>query len=180
MPARGKSDGNAPFAMMLDVEFLDRLNEPVRQGKAPSVSAVIRTALARFDFAHVVVLHPAQLQISVRLPARIRQQLKRTARAKHTTIGQLVRAAVETYLPQLESEVAGQLEMPIAPEPVAPATPTAAAAGPVTVEGAPEKRRRRPKPAPRRPRKAPAAKPARKKRAAAPRTRKAMTRKRKG
>ena len=48
MAARRKSDGNAPFAIMLDLEFLDRLNEPVRVGKAPSVSAVIRSALARW------------------------------------------------------------------------------------------------------------------------------------
>jgi Arc/MetJ-type ribon-helix-helix transcriptional regulator len=178
MAGREKSDGNAPFAMMLDVEFLDRLNEPVRQGKAPSVSAVIRSALARFDFNNLLVMHPAQLQISVRLPARIRQQLKKTARAKHTTIGQLVRAAVENFLPQLEAEAAGQLEIPIGPEPVAPATGASAAAvaaGPITVEGAPEVRRRRPK------RKQARPAPARKKSPRSPgRARKGMTRKRKG
>lgn len=176
MAGREKSDGNAPFAMMLDVEFLDRLNEPVRQGKAPSVSAVIRSALARFDFNNLLVLHPAQLQISVRLPARIRQQLKKTARAKHTTIGQLVRAAVENFLPQLEAEVAGQLEIPIAPEPIAPATLASAgpvAAVPVMVEGAPEHRRRRAK------RKAPPRSKAKGRKPAA-RTRKGMTKKRKG
>jgi len=104
---------------VLDVEFLDRLSEPVRLGKVESVSAILRTALARFDFNHVVVMHPAQVQISVRLPARVRQTLKKTARSKHTSIGQLVRAAVEAYLPQLETEAAGQLVMPIAAEPSA-------------------------------------------------------------
>lgn len=176
MAARSRSDGNSPFAMMLDVEFLDRLNEPVRQGKVPSVSAVIRSALARFDFTNVLVLHPAQVQISVRLPARIRQQLKKTARAKHTTVGQLVRAAVDSFLPQLEAETAGQLEIPITPDPMAPPT-SAAAAVPVTVEGAPEKRRRRSErraPAPRR--RSKVKKPARPKR----RPRPGMTRKRKG
>ena len=95
MASRGKTDGNAPFAMLLDLEFLDRLNEPVRHGKAASVSAVIRAALARFDFTNVLVMHPAQLQISVRLPARIRQQLKKTARTKHTTVGQLEAIVIE-------------------------------------------------------------------------------------
>ncbi len=123
MGGRPKSGGNAPFALVLDLEFLDRLGEPVRLGKAESVSAIIRAALARFDFSNVLVVRPAQLQVSVRLPARIRQSLQKTARAKHTSIGQLVRAAVEAYLPQLESEVAGQLEMPIPLEPVAPAAP---------------------------------------------------------
>jgi Arc/MetJ-type ribon-helix-helix transcriptional regulator len=110
--------------MQLEVEFLDRLSEPVRLGKARSVSDIIRTALARYDFSNIVVMRPALLAISVRLPARIRQMLKKTARAKHTSVGQLVRAAVEAYLPRLESEAAGQLEMPMtdgAPPPREPA-----------------------------------------------------------
>ncbi len=123
MAGHGKSGGNAPFAMALEVEFLDRLSEPVRLGKAESVSGIIRAALARFDFSNVLVVRPAQLQVSVRLPARIRQLLKKTARSKHTSVGQLVRAAVEAYLPQLESEAAGQLEMPIAVPPPPPPEP---------------------------------------------------------
>lgn len=128
-----------PFAIQLEVEFLDRLSEPVREGRAKSVSEIIRTALERYDFTNVVVVRPAQLMISVRLPAEIRAALKRTARAKHTSVGQLVRTAVESYLPQLEAGDSAQLEMPIphvelpepemAPEPPAgepapkPATP---------------------------------------------------------
>ena len=92
-----------PFPIQMDVEFIDRLSEPVRDGKAKSVSDIIRTALERYDFADVLVLHPAQLQISVRLPDEIRRQLKKTARTKHTSIGHLVRAAVENYLPELEA-----------------------------------------------------------------------------
>lgn len=169
MAGRAKSDGNAPFAITLDLEFLDRLNEPVRVGKAPSVSSIIRTALARFDLAHVVVMHPAQLQISVRLPARIRQQLRKTARAKHTTIGQLVRAAVESYLPQLESEVAGQMEIPI-PAETAPAAPAKPAPTPPRVVA---RRRTRPKPTSRQSR------PGKSRKRTAPR-RGGMTKKRKG
>jgi Arc/MetJ-type ribon-helix-helix transcriptional regulator len=92
-----------PFPVMVDVEFLDRLSEPVREGLAKSVSVIIRDALARFDFANVVVMHPAQVQISVRLPGEIRRNLRKVSRSKHTSIGQLVRAAVEAYLPQLEA-----------------------------------------------------------------------------
>jgi Arc/MetJ-type ribon-helix-helix transcriptional regulator len=92
-----------PFPVMLEVEFLDRLSEPVREGLAKSVSVIIRDALVRFDFANVVVMHPAQVQISVRLPAEIRRNLRKVSRSKHTSIGQLVRAAVEAYLPQLEA-----------------------------------------------------------------------------
>ena len=87
----------------MEVEFLDRLNEPVRDGKAPSVSAIIRTALEQYDFSDVLVIRPSQLQISVRLPLALRRLLRKTARSKHTSIGHLVRAAVEAYLPELES-----------------------------------------------------------------------------
>jgi len=92
-----------PFPISIEVEFLDRLSEPVRDGRAKSVSAILRTALEQYDFSNLVVMRPSQLQISVRLPADIRKNLKKLSRAKHTSIGQLVRAAVEDYLPKLEA-----------------------------------------------------------------------------
>ncbi len=88
---------------MLEVEFVDRLNEPVRDRKAKSVSEIIRTALARFDFSNVVVVRSPQVQISVRLPPETRRLLRKNARAKHTSEVQLIRAAVEAYLPELEA-----------------------------------------------------------------------------
>jgi predicted DNA-binding protein len=108
-----------PFPIQLEVEFLDRISEPVREGKAKSVSEIIRTALERYDFANVVVVRPSMVMISARLPAPIRQNLKRISRAKHTSVGQLVRAAVEAYLPQLESGAVAQLEIPAVPAPTA-------------------------------------------------------------
>jgi predicted DNA-binding protein len=99
---------NRPFPLILEVDFLDRLHEPVRDGQAASVSAIIRTALERYDFEKVIVMHPQQLQVSVRLPGEIRKNLKRLARTKHTSISHLVRAAVEAYLPSLEIPVAAK------------------------------------------------------------------------
>ncbi len=107
--------GARPFPVQLEVEFLDRLSEPVREGRAKSVSEIIRTALERYDFANIIVMRPSTLQISVRLPAAIRQNLKRISRSKHTSVGQLVRAAVEAYLPQLETGAVAQLEIPAVP-----------------------------------------------------------------
>lgn len=111
--------GSRPFPVQLEVEFLDRLSEPVREGRAKSVSEIIRTALERYDFANIIVVRPSMVMISARLPAPIRQNLKRISRAKHTSVGQLVRAAVEAYLPQLESGAVAQLEIPIVPPPTA-------------------------------------------------------------
>lgn len=129
--------GARPFPIQLEVEFLDRISEPVREGKAKSVSDIIRTALEKYDFANVIVLKPSQLQISVRLPATIRQNLRRIARTKHTSVGQLVRAAVEAYLPQLESGAVDQLEIPALP-------PVPAAESVLAPPPARPKRRRRP------------------------------------
>jgi predicted DNA-binding protein len=97
-----------PFPVTIEVEFLDRLSEPVREGRAKSVSAIIRTALEQYDFSNVVVMRPSQLQISVRLPSEIRKNLKKISRTKHTSIGQLVRAAVEAYLPKLEKALSAK------------------------------------------------------------------------
>jgi Arc/MetJ-type ribon-helix-helix transcriptional regulator len=107
--------GSRPFPIQLEVEFLDRLSEPVREGRAKSVSEIIRTALERYDFANMIVMRPSMLQISVRLAAPIRQNLKRISRTKHASVGQLVRAAVEAYLPQLETGATAQLEIPAVP-----------------------------------------------------------------
>jgi hypothetical protein len=106
-----------PFPIQLEVEFLDRLSEPVRHGRAKSVSDIIRTALERFDFSNIVVMHTAHVAISVRLAPEIRRNLKQISRVKHTSVGQLVRAAVEAYLPQLESGAVDQLEIPAVPVP---------------------------------------------------------------
>ncbi|MBI2515431.1 MAG: hypothetical protein HYV95_00820 [Opitutae bacterium] len=160
-----------PLAIVLEVEFLDRLAEPVREGRAKSVSDIIRTALERYDLSNVIIVRPSQLAISVRLPVEVRRNLKKVARAKHTSIGQLVRAAVEAYLPALESQASGQLEMPIPHVEL----PPPAASGP---ESAAAKAAARHKPAAAAKKKKPAkARPARTRAKAAARKR-AMTRKR--
>lgn len=142
-------EDNRPFAMLLEVEFLDRLSEPVREGKAKSVSEIIRTALERFNLENVVVVRPPQVTISVRLPGVIRRDLKRVAREKHTSIGQLVRSAVEAFLPHLESESAGQLEMamPTSFESAKPVAAAAPATGAAATKKTAKTSRKRPAPA---------------------------------
>ena len=141
MPAKAR-----PFPIQVEVEFLDRLSEPVREGRAKSVSEIIRTALERYDFSNIVVMHPAQVAISVRLMPEIRRSLKQISRAKHTSVGQLVRAAVEAYLPQLETGAVDQLEIPNVPvppvvEPVLAAQPKALKGRKVAAKGKPAARK---------------------------------------
>jgi Arc/MetJ-type ribon-helix-helix transcriptional regulator len=147
-------DLNRPFPIQLEVEFLDRVSEPVREKRAKSVSEIIRAALERYDFSNIVVVRPSQLTISVRLPAEIRKALKKVAREKHTSVGQLVRTAVEAYLPQLESEAIEALDMPIphvelpGTEPLAnvsPAAPSGESAAPPPPATKRAPRRRKPK-----------------------------------
>lgn len=145
-----------PFAIQLEVEFLDRLSEPVRDGRAKSVSEIIRTALERFDLNNVVVVRPSQLAISVRLPLEIRRNLKKTARAKHTSVGQLVRAAVEAYLPDVEAATAGQLEIPVVAADLAAAEEKKAAAAAARAAKAKKRKAGRPKRKTRTPAKKPA------------------------
>ncbi len=158
-----------PFPIQMEVEFLDRLSEPVRDGKAKSVSDIIRTALERYDFSDVLVMHPSQLQISVRLPLEVRRVLKKTARAKHTSVGHLVRVAVEAYLPELELLAAGQLEMampapePPQPKPVAPPSSSRPARPKSKAKPKPKARKPKSKPLPKSKPKPKAKAPAKKK-----------------
>jgi len=176
----GAKQANNPFAIQLEVEFLDRLTEPVREGRAKSISELIRTALEHFNFDNLVVVRPSHLLVSVRLPREIRDKLKTVSREKHTSVGQLVRAAVESYLPQLESSTPGEIEMPIphvelpADENLVADTPTPKSkSSTLRRKKAAEKRR----PAPRK-KKVPVAKRTRARRLPAASKRAGMTRKR--
>lgn len=138
---------NGPFPIQLDVEFLDRLSEPVREKQVKSVSELIRTALQHYDFSKLLVVRPALVSISVRLPLEQRRELRRIARSKHTSVGQLVRTAVESYLPLLHAQSAGQLEIPMpaatATElPVPPPPPKRSRATPARKRKAPIRKRR--------------------------------------
>jgi len=110
-------DHNPPFAMSLDTDLLDRLGEIVRTGKARSVSALIRDALEPFDFDEYEVIRPTQKLISVRMPVEVRDSLKQAAETKQTSIGHLVRTAIESYLINLDHESPDQLKMTLTQEP---------------------------------------------------------------
>lgn len=134
-------DHNPPFAISLDTDLLDRLGEIVRTGKARSVSALIRDALEPFDFDEYKVIRPEQKLISVRLPVEVRDSLKHAAETKQTSVGHLVRTAIESFLIHLDHESPDQLQIPLADTP--PAAPTPVQEEPVRPER--EKRKTKPK-----------------------------------
>jgi hypothetical protein len=110
--------GDRPFPMLLEVAFRARLEEAVLAGRAGSVSALIRAALEDFDPATVAPDRPPQVAISVRLGAEVRERLRSAARIQGTSIGHLVRAAVEAHLGAVD-------DAPPAPAP--PARPSGVA-----------------------------------------------------
>ncbi|MSU70033.1 MAG: ribbon-helix-helix protein, CopG family [Opitutaceae bacterium] len=61
----------------------------------PSASEVVRLAIARYDFASYEARRPPQRQISVRLAPELREKLRRLARRKNVSIGELLREALE-------------------------------------------------------------------------------------
>jgi Arc/MetJ-type ribon-helix-helix transcriptional regulator len=124
-----------PFPMLLEVAFRARLEEAVRAGRAASVSALIRTALGNFDPSTVVPDRPPQVAISVRLGAEQREMLRAAAQTQGTSIGHLVRAAVEAHLGVTD-------EVP--PPPPPPAKPS----GVVRSRSKPRPKPAPPKPAP--------------------------------
>ncbi len=153
-----------PFPLTLEADFLERLTERVEDGHAKSVSAVIRQALEEFDSALVPLAPPAPVTISVRLPAPVRESLRELARLRQTSIGQLVRLAVEDHLRRRSSGGTARPKRParaplptaVAPTPQrstaapAPRKSVPAAAAPRDRPNPPAKRKPPPAPKPRR------------------------------
>jgi hypothetical protein len=85
----------APLTFDLPLELIDKIETCRRSLGFVSASEVVRAAIERFDFSKcrpVVVPHR---QISVRLSADQRAALKRQARLKDVSIGELLRLAIE-------------------------------------------------------------------------------------
>lgn len=61
-----------------------------------NVSEVIRLALERCDFEAYKPNHDPHRQISVRIGSRQRSALRRYARSKNTSVGELIRLALES------------------------------------------------------------------------------------
>lgn len=66
----------------------------VRRG-LKSVSEVVRLALAEYDYARFEPIVKVARQISVRIGAEDRAVLKRTARQKRASVGEILRQAIE-------------------------------------------------------------------------------------
>lgn len=79
----------------LPVALLAMVAQAKRRHKLASASAVVRLALSQFDLAKFRPVREPHRQISVRLPAKQRTALRQAARREQSSIGEIIRTALE-------------------------------------------------------------------------------------
>lgn len=90
-----KNKPSAPLTFELPVDLMEKIEACRKTMGLTTVSEVIRTAVERFDFTKCQPVHLPQRQISVRLSAEHRHTLRRQARLKDVSVGELLRLAIE-------------------------------------------------------------------------------------
>lgn len=90
-----KSKPSAPLTFDLPESLIARI-ETCRMGHGfATASEVVRTAIGSFDFNGCKPVRDPHRQISVRITADQRATLKRYARQKDASVGELLRLALE-------------------------------------------------------------------------------------
>ena len=86
---------SAPLTFDLPESLIERI-ETCRKGHGfATASEVVRTAIADYDFEKCEPTRDPHRQISVRITADQRAMLKRYARKKDASVGELLRLALE-------------------------------------------------------------------------------------
>ena len=103
MPA-AKTKTSAPLTFELPESLIAQIIRARKGHGLGSASEVVRLAVARFDLNGFKPARERHTQISVRIAGSMRAALRRTAKQKDASIGELIRAALE--------------ELPVRPSPV--------------------------------------------------------------
>jgi len=91
---------SAPLTFDLPESLIARI-ETVRKGHGfRTTSEVVRTAIAGYDFQNCEPSRDPHRQISVRITPDQRTMLKRHARLKDASVGELLRLAIEAMPPK--------------------------------------------------------------------------------
>ncbi len=85
----------SPLTFELPLELIARIEKCREFLGLGSASEVVRAAVERFDFVRCQPVRVPQKQISVRLSATQRTTLKKQARLKKVSVGELLRLAIE-------------------------------------------------------------------------------------
>ena len=94
MAAHSKKN-SAPLTFDLPLELIAKIKASRKGRGLKSASEVVRLAIGEFDFEGCRPRHEPHRQISVRVAAPQRAMLKRYARNKDTSVGELLRIALE-------------------------------------------------------------------------------------
>lgn len=93
--ATSKKKPSAPLTFDLPESLISKIGQARRGHGLKSASEVVRLALARFDLSSFEPNGDPHRQISVRIPGEARAMLKRVARLKSASVGEVIRAALK-------------------------------------------------------------------------------------
>lgn len=94
MASRSKKK-SAPLTFDLPLGLIGKIKSSRKSLGLKTASEVVRRAIEQFDFEGCKPNHEPHRQISVRVAAPQRAMLKRYARSKDTSVGELLRLALE-------------------------------------------------------------------------------------
>jgi hypothetical protein len=94
MASRSKKN-SAPLTFDLPLELIAKLKTSRKTRGLKSTSEAVRLAIEEFDFDACTPNREAHRQVSVRIATVQRAMLKRFARSKGSSVGELLRLALE-------------------------------------------------------------------------------------
>ena len=86
---------SAPLTFDLPISLIAKIESHRRRFKLKTASEVVRQAIDEFDFEGCRPARDPHRQVSVRLSPNQRAMLKRYARKKNASVGELLRFALE-------------------------------------------------------------------------------------
>lgn len=93
--ATKSNNSPAPLTFDLEEPLVEKIEKCREVLGLASTSEVVRLAISRFNYDRFKPAVAPHRQISVRLTSDMRTMLKRQARVKSTSIGELLRVAIE-------------------------------------------------------------------------------------
>ncbi len=94
--AKNSRKPSAPLTFDLPESLIARIESCRKGHQFSTASEVVRTAIAAFDFEDCRPARDPHRQISVRITSDQRAMLKRYARQKDASVGELLRLALES------------------------------------------------------------------------------------
>jgi hypothetical protein len=87
---------SAPLTFDLPLSLIDKIQARQKSLGLATASEVVRLAMEQFDFERCIPPSEPHRQISVRMTTKQRTALKRHAKSKNTSVGELLRLAIDS------------------------------------------------------------------------------------